>query len=82
MNEEEALRIVRSAFTPFHAGANMSELRSIVFRVVDDNGEGVMARSVIPEEVWGDRDELIELLTGLREMLTVHGERVLSPWHP
>jgi hypothetical protein len=82
MDEEEALGIIRSAFAPFHAGASISELRSIVFRVVDDDGNGVMALNVIPEEVWAERDELIQLLTGLREMLTVHGERALTLWHP
>lgn len=51
MNDEDALVLVRGAFAPFYTGASMSELRSIVFQVVDADGNGVMARSVIAEQV-------------------------------
>lgn len=80
LSEAEALAMVAQAFAPLKAGGRLDPLQFLKFRVVDAEGESVLASKAISEDVWTDRTQLRDELLALRGMVETHTDHVLDPW--
>jgi alpha-D-ribose 1-methylphosphonate 5-triphosphate synthase subunit PhnH len=78
---DTAVEILRSAFLPFHFGAEVYDYNAKVrFKVVDESDTSLARVTDITPDEFGDSDRLERLIQQVRSDLTHHKGVTLEAW--